>query len=69
MSILRLQGRAVALVLGFGALSLSLLWAAGEKVDAWTFLLFNLRGRRPLWLDWAMLALLSTTKFNCFHQR
>ena len=54
---LRTQGRAVALVLGFGALSLSLLWAAGEKVDAWTFLLFNLRGRRPLWLDWGMLGL------------
>jgi membrane-associated phospholipid phosphatase len=54
---LRTQSRAVGLVLGFGALSLSLLWAAGEKVDAWTFLLFNLRGRRPLWLDWGMLGL------------
>jgi membrane-associated phospholipid phosphatase len=54
---LRSQSQAVGLVLGFGTLSLSLLWAAGEKVDAWTFLLFNLRGRRPLWLDWGMLTL------------
>lgn len=51
------QRALVGLVLGFAALSLSLLWAAGEKVDSWTFLLFNLRGRRPRWLDWSMLAL------------
>ena len=47
----------MALTLGFAALALSLLWAAGEKVDAWTFLVFNLRGRRARWLDWSMLAL------------
>ena len=41
----------------FGLLALSLLWSAGQRVDAWIFLYFNFRGRRPLWLDWVMLGL------------
>lgn len=39
------------MTLGFGLLALSLLWSAGQRVDAWAFLFFNLRGCRPPWLD------------------
>jgi membrane-associated phospholipid phosphatase len=41
----------------FCLLALSLLWSTGQRLDAWVFLVFNLRGRRPKWLDWSMLAL------------
>jgi membrane-associated phospholipid phosphatase len=41
----------------FSLVALSLLWSAGQAVDSWVFLTFNLRGARPAWLDWAMLAL------------
>ncbi len=40
----------------FGLLALSFLWAAGERVDAWVFMHFNLTGQRPRWLDRVMLA-------------
>jgi membrane-associated phospholipid phosphatase len=40
----------------FSLLALSLLWSTGQRLDAWVFLVFNLRGPRPKWLDWAMLA-------------
>ena len=43
------------MLLTFGLLALSLLFAGGQRVDAWVFLYFNFRGRRPLWLDRAML--------------
>ncbi len=33
------------------ALTLSLVWSAGQRLDAWIFLLFNVRGPRPHWLD------------------
>ena len=36
-------------------LTISLLWSAGQRLDAWAFLFFNLRGARPLWLDRVML--------------
>jgi membrane-associated phospholipid phosphatase len=39
----------------FSLLALSLLWSAGQRLDAWAFLFFNLRGPRPLWLDRVML--------------
>ncbi len=41
----------VGMTLGFGLLALSLLWSAGQRLDAWAFLFFNLRGYRPLWMD------------------
>ena len=47
----------VALPLAFSLVALSLLWSAGQAVDSWVFLTFNLRGARPAWLDWAMLGL------------
>jgi membrane-associated phospholipid phosphatase len=43
------------MLLAFGLLALSLLWSGGQRLDAWVFLYFNFRGRRPPWLDRAML--------------
>ncbi len=42
------------MVLGFGLLALSLLWSAGQQLDSWTFIFFNVRGHRPRWLDLVM---------------
>ena len=39
----------------FSLLSLSLLWSAGQRIDAWIFFYFNIRGKRPQWLDGIML--------------
>ena len=47
----------LALPVVFSLVALSLLWSAGQAVDSWVFLTFNLRGPRPAWLDWAMLGL------------
>lgn len=44
-----------SLLLCFALLALSLLWSTGERIDAWAFLAFNFRGKRPLWLDRMML--------------
>lgn len=43
-----------AMLLIFSALVISLIWSTGQRIDAWTFLLFNLRGSRPVWLDRVM---------------
>jgi membrane-associated phospholipid phosphatase len=43
--------RLVALLLSFNLLILSLLFSAGQRLDMWIFVLFNLRGRHPRWLD------------------
>ncbi len=45
------QQAVVVLLLLFSLLPLSLLWSAGQRLDAWIFLLFNLRGFHPFWLD------------------
>ena len=42
------------MVAGFGLLALSLLWSAGQQLDSWTFLFFNVRGHHPRWLDLVM---------------
>jgi len=44
------------MLLVFGILAVSLVWTAGQRMDAWAFLFFNLRGLRPVWLDRTMLA-------------
>lgn len=54
---LQAQGYLASILIAFGLLSLSLLWAVGERIDAWVFVHFNVRGRRPRWLDWIMLAI------------
>jgi len=48
-----LQSQAIlaSMTVGFSLLALSLLWSAGQRMDAWTFVFFNSRGRRPPWLD------------------
>jgi len=41
----------------FSLLGISLVWTAGQKLDTWAFLLFNIRGQRPVWLDKSMLGM------------
>jgi membrane-associated phospholipid phosphatase len=41
----------VILLISFTLLILSLLFSAGQRLDMWIFVLFNLRGYHPLWLD------------------
>jgi membrane-associated phospholipid phosphatase len=53
---LRQRYLAISLIV-FCLLALSLLWSTGQRLDAWVFLVINLRGPRPKWLDWAMLAI------------
>jgi membrane-associated phospholipid phosphatase len=51
------QRSLVILLLTFSLLTLSLLLSSGQRLDLWVFLLFNLRGHHPLWLDRIMWAL------------
>ena len=39
------------MLLGLCLTAISLVWSAGQRLDASLFLLFNLRGTRPTWLD------------------
>lgn len=50
------QRSLVVLLLVFNLLTLSLLWSAGQRLDISIFMLFNLRGYHPLWLDRLMWA-------------
>lgn len=43
-----------SMLLVFSLLGISLVWTTGQKIDAWAFLFFNLRGSRPIWLDRVM---------------
>jgi len=49
------RGILSSMVLVFSLLAVSLVWSAGQRLDIWAFLFFNLRGPRPVWLDRAML--------------
>jgi membrane-associated phospholipid phosphatase len=49
------RGILSSMLLVFSLIALSLVWSAGQRVDVWAFLFFNLRGPRPVWLDWTML--------------
>lgn len=51
---LQTQGILASMTLGFSMVALSLLWTTGQRIDTWAFLFFNVRGRRPPWLDWLM---------------
>ncbi len=48
---LQAQPILASMTLGFSLLALSLLWSTGQRIDAWTFLFFNVRGGHPPWLD------------------
>lgn len=45
----------VGMLLVFCLVTLSLLWAAGQRIDVFVFMLINKRGKRPKWLDQFML--------------
>ena len=49
------RGILSSMLLFFSILAVSLVWSVGQRIDVWAFLFFNLRGRRPLWLDRTML--------------
>ena len=55
----RLAARGIlsSMLLVFGLLAVSLVWSAGQRIDEWIFLFFNLRGQRPVWLDRIMLVI------------
>jgi membrane-associated phospholipid phosphatase len=44
-----------SMLLIFIMLAVSLVWSAGQRLDARIFLLLNLKGSRPFWLDRLML--------------
>ena len=52
-----LQAHAIlaSMLLIFSLVAVSLVWSAGQRLDSWVFLSFNLRGSRPLWLDKVMV--------------
>ena len=45
------QRMLMSLLFLFALIALSLVWSAGQRLDIWVFLLFNLRGYHPKWLD------------------
>ncbi len=47
----------VSMLLLFCLLIVSLIWSAGQRIDALVFSFFNAHGHRPLWLDRTMLAI------------
>ena len=49
------RGILSSMLLVFSLLAVSLIWSVGQRVDVWAFLFFNLRGSRPVWLDYTML--------------
>ena len=48
---LRIQLPLVVLLLAFGLIALSLVWSKGQRLDTQVFMLINLQGFRPRWLD------------------
>ncbi len=48
---LKAQGSIVTMLLAFCFISLSLVWSTGQRIDVRLFMLFNMRGARPTWLD------------------
>ena len=51
---LRAQRALVGMLLLFALIAVSLVWSAGQRLDTWIFLFFNLRGWHPRWLDRVM---------------
>jgi membrane-associated phospholipid phosphatase len=54
---LQSQGALAGMLATFSLLTLSLLWSAGQRLDDLGFTYLNMRGYRPRWLDWVMLAI------------
>jgi membrane-associated phospholipid phosphatase len=51
---LRAQQALVGMLFLFALIALSLVWSAGQRLDTWVFLRFNLHGYHPRWLDRVM---------------
>lgn len=45
----------IFLLMVFAFLALSLIWSAGQKIDAYVFSFFNIRGRKRPWMDRVMM--------------
>lgn len=54
-SSLKAQGTLVSMVLLFSLVAVSLVWSTGQRIDVWSFMYFNMHGRRAPWVDWMML--------------
>jgi membrane-associated phospholipid phosphatase len=54
----------VGVLLTFSLLTLSLLWSAGQRLDAWLFLYVNLRGYHSAWMDRLMRAFTQLGSFG-----
>ena len=54
LAALRAQRVLVVMLLAFALIAVSLVWSAGQRLDTWVFLFFNLRGYHPRWLDHVM---------------
>jgi membrane-associated phospholipid phosphatase len=52
---LEAQAILVSMLLIFSLVAISFVWSAGQKLDTWVFLTFNVRWVRPIWLDRVML--------------
>ena len=51
---LRAHWALVGMLFLFALIVVSLVWSAGQRLDTWIFLFFNLRGYHPRWLDRVM---------------
>ena len=51
---LRAHWALVGMLFLFALIAVSLVWSAGQRLDTWIFLFFNLRGYHPKWLDRVM---------------
>jgi membrane-associated phospholipid phosphatase len=54
LTALHAQRTLVGMIFLFALIALSLVWSAGQRLDTWVFLLFNLRGYHSKWLDRVM---------------
>jgi membrane-associated phospholipid phosphatase len=52
---LQAQAVLVSMLLVFSLVTISFVWTAGQRLDTWVFLTFNVRWSHPLWLDRVML--------------
>lgn len=57
------QAVLVSLLLLFCLVAVSLIWALGQRIDVWVFMLINRHGERTPWLDWTMLAITQIGNF------
>lgn len=58
-----IQRSVVLVLLLFSLVTLSLLWSAGQRFDAWLFLTLNLRGYHSFWMDKMMWLLTQLGSF------